>query len=274
MRGLAGFVALAIAGPATAETPSDFMTFLGGHGCTLGSDSRAAAVASGFEPTFIDAITDAALENETAQQQGAYVVFDAQICEIRLPLIESAYDVESPEVRAITSEIVPDQEHGAPGCYLEDAPTMFDTLAGGERGGGFDAYIAFVGAGLVSGDLRFYETSPLRAPVSFQSVTGACTGVANIDAIRRSHDVLQAGFGDYIRAVGAENSCDQGAGGTLRMRLSAEQQGYDASIEVEDQPEFNAWLWFEYDLIAMAAGWHEGMTGTERGTPRPPLCHF
>ncbi len=34
----------------------------------------------------------------------------------------------------------------------------------------------------------------------------------------------------------------------------------------------NAWLLFEFQVIAMGAGWYEGMTFIERGTPRPPLC--
>jgi hypothetical protein len=51
-------------------------------------------------------------------------------------------------------------------------------------------------------------------------------------------------------------------------------QGGDPDADEQTNPEVNAWLWFEFDLISMAAGWRDGMTGTEKGKPRPPLCHY
>jgi hypothetical protein len=34
----------------------------------------------------------------------------------------------------------------------------------------------------------------------------------------------------------------------------------------------NAWIGFEITVIAMGAGWYEGMSPTRKGRPRPPLC--
>jgi hypothetical protein len=36
----------------------------------------------------------------------------------------------------------------------------------------------------------------------------------------------------------------------------------------------NAWLGLELQIIVLGLGWQEGASLTERGTPRPPVCHF
>ncbi len=249
------------------------MAALGPHGCTLSADAGRAAVATGLKAEAVTDAVKAGLDAVTATRQGDWVVFDAAVCTITLPEIESAYDVTSPEILAITSDIDAYAETGDRGCFLQEAATMFDTLAGGGRGDGFDAYIRFIGAGLIRGDLRFYGPSPLRTPPSFQVVSGACAEVGNINAIARSHDVLAEGFGGYVRKLGAETACDGSFGSATPMMFAGEMQGAAPDGTVPDDAEINAWLWFEFDLIAMAAGWHDGMTGTEKGTPRPPLCH-
>jgi hypothetical protein len=266
IRGL--FLALT-ATPAVADP--GLIDFLGGQGCTIGTDSRAAALAAGFDAAAMDALVAGTLADGRASQQGAYVVLNEATCTIRLPDITSAYTVTSPEVRAMTSA---NGALGEPGCFLSDGPTAFAALHGGDVDAGFADYIAFVGAGLISGDLRFHAPSPLATPAGFQVLTGDCSQVPNIDAIRRSHAFLASRFGDYIRAVGAEIPCNAAGFGGGALDLPARMQGADPALPLEDQPEINAWLWFEYEMIAMAAGWHEGMTGTEKGTPRPPLCHY
>lgn len=262
-----------LATPAVAADPA-LVDFLAGQGCTIGADSRAAALAAGFDAAALDALADEALAEGRASREGAYVVLDAQTCTIRLPDIASAYSVNSPEIRAVTSAIDAFAAGGDPGCFVVDAPFAFDALKGGELGAGFADYIAFVGAGLISGDLRFYSPSPLRTPVSLQNVTGACAEVPNIQAIRRSHDALAKGFDGYIRLKGAEATCGTDDWAAQAMDFAIAVQGVDPASDPATRPEINAWLWFEYDLIAMAAGWREGMTGTEKGVARPPLCHY
>ena len=267
---------LLAATPALADEAA-LIAFMGGQGCSIGADSRTAAIAAGHDASAIDALIKTTLADGRAKQERAYTVLNGATCTIRLPDITSPYTVTSPEILAITSPI--DEYVGKdgfddePGCFVRNAFDVFDTLNGGERGAGFDDYIAFLGAGLISGDLRFYATSPLRTPMTFQNVTGDCAKVPNIDAIRRSHAFIESGFGDHIRILGAEASCDDGRS-AHPMPYIAEIQGYLPGVLEEDQPEINAWLWFEYDMITMAAGWHEGLTGTAEGTPRPPLCHY
>jgi hypothetical protein len=259
---------------------AELLAFLGGHGCTIGIDSREAADEAGFDADQIDALVSTTLANGKADQQGQYVVLDQDICTIRLPDVQSDYTIASPEILAITSAIDAYAADGQPGCFLGDALFVFDGLKGGKSGAGFADFIAFIGAGIIAGDLRFYSPSVLRTPVGFQNVRGPCAAVPDIEVINRSYSALATGFGGYVRALGAEVPCndDQNEGlsydTSVMARYTATVQGYDLAADEQDQPNINAWLWFEYDLITMAAGWHEGMTGTERGTPRPPLCHY
>ena len=267
---------LLAATPALADDAS-LIAFMGGQGCTFGTDSRTAAEAAGHSAASIDTLIATALSDGRAEQQGAYVVLNAETCTIRLPDIASKYTVRSPEIIAVTSAI--DAHTGRdglddePGCFLREPYAVFDALNGGAAGAGFADYIAFVAAGIISGDLRFYAPSPLATPVGYQSVAGACADVPNIDDIHRSHAFIESDFGAYIRILGSETACD-GGWSENAMPYTAEIQGYQPGAPEEDQPEINAWLFFEYDTIAMAAGWHDGMTGTARGKPRPPLCHY
>jgi hypothetical protein len=262
-----------VAGPAVADETA-LLDFIGGHGCTIGKESRAAAVAAGFEAGQIDRLISGAFVDGTAHQQRAYVVLGEEICTIRLPDIQSDYTVASPEVVAITSAIDAFAADGQPGCYLVIPSETFDMIAGGEVGAGFHDFIVFVGAGIISGDLRFFSLDPLATPVGFQVTTGACAVVPNIDDIRESHPYVANGFGRYIRLLGADTLCDGGAQGNSAPRFAAQVQLEEPHVEPDSARDINAWLFFEYELIAMAAGWHEGMTGTEKGTPRPPLCHY
>ncbi|MEZ5797455.1 MAG: hypothetical protein R3D63_08345 [Paracoccaceae bacterium] len=270
MKLAAALLALA-ATPACADPLVDF---LAGQGCTIGPESRAAALAAGFDAAAIDALIAETLADGRASQQRDYVLLDAATCTIRLPDIASPYTVNSPEIRAITSAIDAFAAEGEPGCFLQDATQAFDRMKGGARGAGFDSYMAFLGAGLVAGDLAFYKPSPLQTPVSLQVISGDCAQVPNIEAIRRSHAFIAQGFGDYIRLKGAETLCGEEDWSQGAMDFAVTVQGADPAADPATQPEINAWLWFEYDLIAMAAGWRLGMTGTEKGIARPPLCHY
>jgi hypothetical protein len=273
-------LALCLLHATPASANPELLEFMGGQGCTFGADRRAVATATGLSVDTINAFIAQSLDDGTAVQEGDYVVLGEKVCTIRLPVIESAYTVASPEIVAMTSAVDAFASDGDLGCFLIDPLTAFDAMNGGSRGAGFEDYIAFVGAGLVSGDLRFYSPSALRTPFGFQNVRGPCAAVPDIAVIDRSHLALTTGFGGYIRALGAETLCEGDQSGDLPYddsiiaRYTATVQGFDLSDKAKDQPKINAWLWFEYDLIAMAAGWHEGMTGTERGRPRPPLCHY
>ncbi|MFZ1340926.1 MAG: hypothetical protein WAS26_17940 [Paracoccaceae bacterium] len=249
------------------------IAFMGGQGCTIGADSRTAAAAAGHDAAAVDALAAAALADGRGKQEGAYVVLNEATCTIRLPDITSPYTVNSPEIVAITSAIDAYAPEGEPGCFIENLVDDFAALNGGDLDAGLRDFLAFTASGIIAGDLRFYSPSPLRTPISWQVVTGACAELQDIDAIRRSHAFIASGFGSYIRLLASETACPDGWN-PRTMRFAAEIQGTDPAIPTEDQPEINAWLGFEYDLIAFAAGWHEDLTATSPGTPRPPLCHY
>ena len=266
------------ASPCLAQTDGDaravraqFLSFLGGHGCTLSPDSVDEAVAAGTARETIRDLTEAALQVGEAKEQGAYIVFDDDVCQVRLPDIVSKYTVDDPEIRAGSPYV---QNEIAEGCFVEDAFTLFAELEEFDPRAGFEAFITFVGAGIISGDVRFYGTSPQSTPQGFQIVTGPdCYMAPNIEQINDSHSFIADGFADYVRLVGRATECGDPVSQEAGL-FAADLQGFDHSVDVEDQPPVNAWLDFEFLFITMAAGWHEGMTDVDRGTPRPPLCHY
>jgi len=264
-----------------AEHPrrAELLTFMGGHGCTLSPDSVDAAEAAGMPRGAIQDITQSALENGEASEQGAYIVFSESACQIRLPDIVSKYTAEDAVIRAgapYVRETFQDGDITAidEGCFVEDAVLLFAELEDFDPRAGFEAFLAFTAAGLIAGDVRFYETSPLKTPKGFQVISGAeCGSAPNVEQINANHSFLLDGFADYVRFVGARTECGDAIAYEVGPYV-AELQGYDHSLDVDDQAAINAWLDFEFLFITMAAGWHEGMTDVDAGTPRPPLCHY
>lgn len=272
----AAFAGAVLASPVAAETP--LVAFLGGHGCTIGAQSADAARGAGFTSDAILALAEGALADGQAARHGDYVVLDAGLCTIRLPQITAAYTVDTPEIRAASPFVrnvygLGGTEAVDEGCFLGGGSDLFRSLQGGDPKAGFEAYIAFVGAGIVSGDLRFYEISPLKTPFGFQIMTGeTCSTVAAFDDIARSHRFIEDGFAEYVRFVGEHTVCGEDL--TFQAtQFIAQMQGLDFEKDLLDQPRINAWLGFEFDFITRAAGWYEGMTDIDRGVPRPPLCH-
>jgi hypothetical protein len=257
--------------------PADLVDFMGGHGCTFGEDSRAAAQTAGFTQAQIDGLIDQSLADQTAKREGDYVVLGEAICDIRVPNIDSTFTVSSPEILAMTSDIDAFATDGFPGCFLLNPSEAFDVLRDQGRGSGFFEYVNFVGAGIVDGKISFYGNSRLAVPPGFQIVDGDCADVPQIEAIRRRRGTLQVVFGPLIRAMGKENICGPDAWPAAtpeQMDWLIEFQGGNPSNMEMPGNEANAWMWMEIYMLTVAAGWHEGMTGTDKGTPRPPLCHY
>ena len=274
---LCGLPLLLFAAPAGAEGNAELLDFMGGQGCTIGADSRTAATGAGFAADAIDALAASALANGTGQQQGDYLVLDRTVCTILLPEIQSRFTVDSPEIRAIISPMDHYAADGERGCFLMDPIEHFIRLYDGDEAAAQKGYIAFLAAGIISGNLRFYAPSPLATPVSWQVLSGDCSDVPNIQDIRRSHAFIASGFGEYIRLTREETRCEDAPADFGARDFSVAQQGADPQALLErtfEGLEVNAWIWFEYDLITMAAGWHEGVDPKSRGNPRPPLCHM
>ncbi|MGL5010599.1 MAG: hypothetical protein ACRC6I_12015, partial [Paracoccaceae bacterium] len=166
---------------------------------------------------------------------------------------------------------------GEPGCFLGDVLLAIHDASGGDDDAGFANYISFVGAGIAAGELSFYGSSPLSTPPGFQVVDGTCAEIPQIDPIRRSQVMLQALFGPMIRRMSEENTCGPDAlpSATIeQMDWLIRLQGGDPANMEDAGNRANAWMWMEIFMLTVAAGWHEGTTATDKGTPRPPLCHY
>lgn len=258
----------------------DVLDFYGGRGCTIHTRTfdEAALVAAGFEEDAAIGLTVDMVSWNFAERQGEYVVLSPLVCTIRLPEIETEYDLDDPRIRAIAPYVRDVWESDgetdvSEGGFLEDPQTLFTTLNDGDADEGFTDYVGFVAANIIAGDIRFHAPTPLATPRGFQIVTGDCTRAPEVPAIVESHRFVAEGFGRYVREVGALTSCDESMGSS-EMALTASIQGLDPLYEGEVDPSFNAWLFMEYTMITLAAGWREGMSASERGVPRPPLCHY
>lgn len=265
-----------VALPETA-LPQTLMEFMGGQGCTFTPARDVPTRLAGFDPFEVEQLIAQSLEAGTATMAGDYVVLDPSICTIRLPQIVSEYSVDHPAIIAMAPYIREEDSDGVDtigeeGCFIESATALFAELEGGDAQAGFDTFLAFVAAGIMSGDVRFYAPSPLVTPRGFQITSGDCGKAPNIDVVQASYPLIAQDFGTYVRRLGAATPCGERPS-LASNYIAAELQGVEPGAQPAPDAPFNAWLGFEFDLITMAAGWHEGMSGDARGTPRPPLCH-
>lgn len=281
---LAG-VALALMGSQAQADKMGMMEILGGYGCTLSPESRRALLDATHDEADITTMSKSLLERGNAQQEGAYVVFDESVCSIKLPIVKNTASLGDPDIAATIS--APDhyvgetrkmneefgENESGEGCYLMDTSAVFDKRAGGVRGAGTVDYIRFLGAHAIAGDLRFYSPNPLKTPISFRVMRGDCAKTQGAEEILANHAYFEKGFGEYVRTLHRTSTCGGGFS-TKAMRAVVEMQG--GSFDSNETPEtpINALLFFEFDMIARAAGWYEGMSGTSKGTPRPPLCTY
>ena len=244
-----------MAGPVSAQSVEAFFEH---HGCTVGPDSRAAAIEAGFSAGEVEASLAVAEEAGQLDRVGAYAVFGPELCTIRLPQIDAVLSVDDPIVQNAIIEV--DFE---PGCFLRDLPAALEAAGYPQSD-----YFAFLGAGLLSGELRFYAPTPLETPVGIQVMTGACGDVPAAEPMAEAAAVLtDENFDRYVRLTAQDTPCDDGSGQPNKMAIAADLQ-LAAGL---DENKVNAWLWFEMDLIAWAA-WRDGTTWEDRGTMRPPLC--
>lgn len=260
-----------LAQAASAETT--LADFLGAKGCTLGPKERAQAIEAGLSGKQVDAEIDTALKAGTASQQGRFVVLSEEICTIRLPEITTDTRLDAPEIKLRTTAFDQFAAHGDEGCFLQDVSVYFRERDPSPAGN--DSFLRFYAAHILTGDLTFYSPSPLRTPPGLQVMRGACGKVKAAGDIRRAQGhVTDVNFGKYIRWQMAQTDCADRTGTPVAMQFTAELQGVEPGAMEEPDPPINAWLWFEFDLIAMAAGWREGMSWTSKGSLRPPLCHY
>ena len=247
-------LALLWGGTASAQTA----LFFEDHGCTISPESQAAAEADGIDMVEIGLLRLNAKNAGQLREVGPYAVLGPELCTIRIPDLSSDVSLDDPHVSA---QILRYDE--TPGCYFGDVVPALE-----EAGAPYSDYVALLGAGFLSGNLRFYETSPMRTPIAIQVMRGSCGDVpARADMDAAAAVLTDEVFDRYIRGAARDTPCDDGTGGHA-MQLMADIQ-MAAGIE---ESRVNAWMWFELDLIGWAAGWRTGITWDSRGTLRPPMC--
>lgn len=267
MRVLVGLLFILACGPVRADT-SDLIEFLQPNGCAIGPATLAFAQDKRIDPQRLLSFSLAALSDGTATRHGFWVVLSKDICQITMPLITSPLKLSDPDIATLVTPIDAYIEFEEHGCFLNVVDHLDDIAAG--RGWTIEqasrAYYKMIGAGIVSGDMAFFSDSPLKTPPGLQVLTGTCAEVPQIAEIRADQAVLRDIFGAYLRATQQLVLCEQGAS-------MMHPESYQILEGLAGRPLTNAWLAFEVSIIALGAGWIEGATHREKGTPRPPLCH-
>lgn len=261
-------IALGLAGPATAE--QDPLAYLERHGCMQAASDVGASWDEGYPVGAVEDYIQAQINAGLAVDQGAYTVLDPSICTVRLPRIETSWALDDPAIVALTTAV--DEAPDLPGCFLIGLPEFFASRYA-DPATAHDAYVAFLGAHVLSGDLRFYTSSPVVTPVGWQVMTGACADVPEAEEIAASHAwINDRDFGRYVAYLRQNDRCfDEGTGST--MDAARHVQGIDpVTGDAPDGVVVNPWLNLEYLVITLAAGWRNGATMDSPGMSRPPLC--
>ncbi|WP_417837756.1 hypothetical protein [Tritonibacter scottomollicae] len=160
-----------------------------------------------------------------------------------------------------------------PRCLLGGSTELTRALQqtrGWSQDRSFRAAVALIASGLKQGELTFFSDDILVTPPGFMLTAPACWTSEEEDAIARSHAMLEQHFDRFVRARGAETSCDTNeVSGALMGR-----EAYLLWTQLAGREPENVWIGFEVFWGAIGAGWFEGASFTEKGTPRPPLCRF
>lgn len=253
---------------ALADDRAALVDFFAGQGCAIGPASRAAAMAAGFSADQIDALAAEEAGRDGAVSTGGWLVMAPTACRMRPPEIGGTVQLGDPEVVAMISAPDAYADQDSPGCFV-DAGMMgrLQHTRGMDADTAFEEYIRLIGRSIISGEMTFYSDSMLVTPFGFQSMTGICAQVPAAADIRRDHDFLIQNFDPLVRAIMTTNSCDDFMGWV-------NSDGSPVPDTAPGTATSNAWMWYEVLTIAIAAGWFEGISSTEKGMPRPPLCHY
>lgn len=251
---------------AVSAAGSQITEFFAGQGCAIGPATRVLALAEGFDKGAIEALVEKARADPDSIENGGWLMMSTALCEIRPTQVRSELRLSDLEIQSRITPI--DAYEDEPGCFL-DADGLYEELLT-TRGWSPDRanteYLRFLAENLVSGDLAFYSDDPLRTPAGLQLTSGACANVPAMGEIERSHESLIANFDQLIRIDMASVVCGSDSAPSWQApRLYKEIETFQSS---------NAWASTEVRFIAMGAGWIEGITMSDKGVPRPPLCVF
>ena len=181
----------------------------------------------------------------------------------------SRIKISDPEVTALISSGDSDLFDGGTGCQLA-AYGVFESVQatrGWDRDTANLEYLRFLSESYLSGDLIYYSDSPVRSPSGPVVTIGKCADIPLMSEIKRSQALIFKNFDQFIRVNTTNVICEPGA---VLDNIAMQKLADDLS----DGENTNAWLSFQFQFIALGVGWYEGISSTEKGAPRPPLCHY
>jgi hypothetical protein len=258
-----------VAIPARANSDA-VKSFLAVNGCAIGPLTVEFAVAQKIDRQAFEEYVNIVRALPGTERTGEWLVLPPDVCTIQPPVIESEIKITDPEVIESFSDIKAFAKDGDVGCFLD--PDKLTNRLVVTRLWSFDKvqmeYVRFLGASIIAGDLSFYSPDPLRTPAGFILMRGACADTPAMPEIKRNHGLLLKHFGEMLRAdvAAGEAICEMGGGPSWKMREIIEKL---TAGQVS-----NAWMFFEVNIIGMAAGWFEGISSSSQGIPRPPLCRY
>ncbi|WP_306110815.1 MULTISPECIES: hypothetical protein [Roseovarius] len=243
---------------------------LADHGCVVGPSEVTAD--DGLPRELRDeliAYAETALDAGQAKRQGEWIVLGPELCTIRPPEIDSAYDITAPVVARSISAVDAYAEFEEYGCFVASEEMQQDLMEqdGLTRDAAAVVYLEVLAEGVRSGQVSFFSDDPLRTPMGFQVLTGECADVPRIDDIRRSQALMLEHFDTLVRDNASRVTCEaNGAPITVEVGQTL--------TDLTNGEAVNAWTMMDMLMLAIGAGWVEGISATERGTPRPPICSY
>lgn len=240
------------------------------HGCVVGPAEVMAD--EGVAPDLRDelmAYAETALDAGQAERQGDWIVLGPELCTIRPPQIDRAYDITSPIVAQSISAVDAYAEFEEYGCFVSGEEMQQDLMRqdGLTRDAAAVAYLEVLAEGVRSGRVSFFSDDPLRTPMGFQVLTGECADVPWIDDIRRSQALMLKHFDTLVRDNASRVTCEANS---APVTVEVGQ----ALTDLTNGEAPNAWTMMDMMVLAIGAGWVEGISANERGTPRPPICSY
>jgi hypothetical protein len=200
-----------------------------------------------------------------AERHEGWLMLGPALCTIAPPQITATLKATDPDVAPFISAVDIDPEY--PGCFLDTAAMQarVQITRGWSAERAFQEYLRMFGAGVFSGEWRFFNDDPLATPVAVQYTGGECANLPYAAALAESHSDMIAAFDGFIRMNAPALPCE--AGGAMGYIPWAEE--YET---LGQGPVINAWLKFEVYMALLSSDWVEGVSLTHKGTPRPPLC--
>lgn len=206
-----------------------------------------------------------ALAMGQAQEHEGWLLIGSAFCTIVPPKITATLKATDADVAPFISAV--DAFPDDPGCFL-DSDRMrraVQATRGWSEERAYIEYVRMIGAGVFSGEWRFYSDSPLRTPRSLQYTAGTCADVPFADALAESHRDMLGGFDGFIRANAPALVCEDGGA----MAFTPWAQAYE---KLGQGPIINGFHAFEISLALLGSDWVQGVGLKTKGVPRPPIC--